>query len=39
VVVLNRWPVGKLCASCFDVLAEQAKKRRLGLAAFQDSFA
>jgi hypothetical protein len=24
-VVLNRWPVAKLCASCFDVEAEKAK--------------
>ena len=24
-VVLNRWPIGKLCASCFDVEAEKAK--------------
>ena len=24
-VVLNRWPIGKLCASCFDV--EKAKVR------------
>jgi len=23
-VVLNRWPIGKLCASCFDVEAEKA---------------
>jgi hypothetical protein len=27
VVVLNRWPRGKLCASCFDVEAEKAKVR------------
>ena len=26
-VVLNRWPIGKLCASCFDVEAEKAKVR------------
>jgi hypothetical protein len=27
IVVLNRWPVGKLCASCFDVEAEKARVR------------
>jgi len=27
VVVLNRWPIGKLCSSCFDVEAEKAKVR------------
>ena len=26
-MVLNRWPIGKLCASCFDVEAEKAKVR------------
>jgi len=26
-VVLNRWPIGKLCASCFDVEADKAKVR------------
>ena len=26
-VVLNRWPAGKLYASCFDVEAEKAKVR------------
>jgi hypothetical protein len=26
-VVLNRWPVGKLCAACFDAEAERAKVR------------
>jgi hypothetical protein len=26
-VVLNRWPIGKLCASCFDAEAEKAKVR------------
>ena len=26
-VVLNRWPVGKLCASCFDTEAEKTKVR------------
>jgi hypothetical protein len=26
-VVLNRWPRGKLCASCFDVEDEKAKVR------------
>jgi len=25
--VLNRWPIGKLCASCFDAEAERAKVR------------
>lgn len=24
-VVLNRWPAGSVCASCFDVEAEKAK--------------
>jgi hypothetical protein len=24
-VVLNRWPLGSLCASCFDVEAEKAR--------------
>jgi hypothetical protein len=24
---LNRWPVGKLCAACFDAEAEKAKVR------------
>ena len=27
IVVLNRWPLGKLCASCFDVEAEKARVR------------
>jgi hypothetical protein len=27
VVALNRWPVGKLCASCFDAEAERARVR------------
>jgi hypothetical protein len=27
VVVLNRWPMGRLCASCFDGEAERAKVR------------
>ena len=26
-VVLNRWPVGRVCASCFDVEADRAKVR------------
>jgi hypothetical protein len=26
-VVLNRYPPGKLCAECFDLMAEQARVR------------